>query len=156
MATRQLKYESLSGKDRHEQEKWAQKQLAKSTCVRGFLWAREIGGYRCHPPEALGEGGHFVTDELLAERKGRQYYKLYFQDSFNGTLSLPDGSLFDGPLPKLEYPDQKPDLGIYRGPYCGKLRIDSTGQKWETYGVDILFNHGPNSPTWREEPWTRI
>jgi hypothetical protein len=151
MATRQLKYDSLSRQDRYEQEKWAQKQLAKNTCAMGFVWAREIGGYRCHPPESLGEGNHFVTDELLAEGKGRQYYKLMFQDSLTGSLLLPDGSLWNGPLPDLRIPDP-----LRRGKR--KLRIESTGQIWESYGVRWLQNDGesPGSQRWRDDGWKRI
>ena len=36
-------------------------------CPEGYTWTRRPGGYQCNG------GGHGVTDELLAERKGGIY-----------------------------------------------------------------------------------
>jgi len=142
MATRQLKYETLAPKERNEQEEWAQKQLKKSICFNGYKKRREIGGYRCQPGEGsvyTGSGCHFITDELLVEGKGRQYFKLRFHHPKNSwrcsphvaTLILPDGSLWDGPWPQKDDPDDYPDEKRDNG---RKLRIDSRGQKWEFMG----------------------
>jgi hypothetical protein len=112
MATRQLKYETLSGQDRIEQEKWAQKELEKSKCVGGFPWMRETGGYRCCT-FTPGDGIHFVTDELLAQRRGRQYHaseallrdgewpQHYSEPPTQqwANLMTSDGTLWMGPIP---------------------------------------------------------
>ncbi|CZR61329.1 uncharacterized protein PAC_11225 [Phialocephala subalpina] len=65
MAKRQSKIESLSLKERAEQEKWAQAQLrSQPACPTGKAWKRTKGGYQCEAK------GHVVMDEMLAEGKG--------------------------------------------------------------------------------------
>lgn len=68
MSARQTMFNKLPTEERKEQEIWAQQRLrASSFCVRGFDWLRISGGYRC-------KGGyHIVTDELLAEGRGRYF-----------------------------------------------------------------------------------
>lgn len=70
MASRQTRIDTLPRAEREKQEKWAQDQLKMNagSCVEGFGWHRVPGGYRCNGPEG---GGHKVTDELLAEGRGR-------------------------------------------------------------------------------------
>ena len=70
MAARQTRVDTLPRAEREKQETWAQGQLKMNagSCVEGFGWRRVPGGYRCNGPEG---GGHKVTDELLAEGRGR-------------------------------------------------------------------------------------
>ncbi|KUJ20788.1 uncharacterized protein LY89DRAFT_771821 [Mollisia scopiformis] len=54
-----------------EQDVWANTQLAQngaSACPVGLLWSRDRDGYRC-----IG-GGHFVSDQQVADGKGGWYY----------------------------------------------------------------------------------
>ncbi|KAE9365015.1 hypothetical protein N431DRAFT_95199 [Stipitochalara longipes BDJ] len=68
MASRQTKYDSLPPQKQQEQEEWAQQKIAQvGVCPAGFSWIRVPGGYNCHA------GGHWMSDELLVEGKGRYY-----------------------------------------------------------------------------------
>jgi len=77
MASRQTRIATLSPIDRQEQEKWAQSKLSQSAgaCLDGYGWERAeicaqtggMRGYRCTG------GGHFVTDDLLAEGTKKCY-----------------------------------------------------------------------------------
>jgi hypothetical protein len=148
MATRQLKYETLSGQARQEQEKWAQKQLIQTTCSNGFPWVRETGGYRCTPPRHQGPGGHFVTDELITEGKNRFYYTIWI-GSPKANLLLPDGSLWDEPRPKPEdYSENVREVGR-------KIRIDSSGRVWEADGPPTYWLR-PDPQSWGQVCWKRI
>jgi hypothetical protein len=148
MATRQLKYESLSGQTRQEQEKWAQKQLIATTCSNGFPWVRETGGYRCTPPRHQGPGGHFVTDELIVEGKNRAYLTVWIGSS-DATLLLPNGTLYRGPLP---IPDSHSERLREKE---RKIRIDSSGAVWETAGSSTYILR-PDSQSWSQVRWKRI
>jgi len=121
MATRQLKYETLSGREREEQEAWAQKQLEGAKCKMGYPFIRETGGYRCCTVTP-GDGWHFVPDALVAEGKNRQYVLKHiwerevlsnpivargenYQDwsglqEFWANLTLADGTHWMGPFPE--------------------------------------------------------
>lgn len=107
MAARQVRYDELSVQDRSEQEVWAQSQLKQivGRCPQSFGWIRETGGYRC------GGGDHLVTDELLAEGKGR-YYESGRRDMVSGLkpdLRLLDGSTWLGPYLRERGGDRGPN-----------------------------------------------
>jgi len=94
MASRQLRFDSLSGTEQEEQEAWAKEQIAISgSCADGYEWCRVKGGYRCRA------GGHAMTDQLLADGK-RAYYKNTFGSRSTGKRIIElDGETFDGPYP---------------------------------------------------------
>ena len=64
MASRQTRFDTLSPKDKQEQEAWAQSMIKNGPCPEGYDWDRIDQGYRCRG------GGHAVTDEQLSEGKG--------------------------------------------------------------------------------------
>ncbi|KUJ15709.1 uncharacterized protein LY89DRAFT_749708 [Mollisia scopiformis] len=75
MASRQIHMNKLKGKEREEQEQWAQSKLQSgdlAPCPAGFRWLRSASdeGYRC------AARNHFIPDELLAEGKGRCYMRI--------------------------------------------------------------------------------
>lgn len=65
----------MAPKEREEQENWAKEQLKENSgaCAAGFDWERSddvwpgFNGYQCQG------SNHFVTDQLIAEGKGRCY-----------------------------------------------------------------------------------
>ncbi|CAG8975505.1 hypothetical protein HYALB_00012281 [Hymenoscyphus albidus] len=67
MAARQTRLNSLSPRERAEQEEWALQYIARmNVCPTGFEWVRyeRIGGYIC-----MG-GHHATTDALIAKGEG--------------------------------------------------------------------------------------
>ena len=68
MASRQTKYDTLSPAEQQKQEAWAQQKIrATGVCPAGFHWIRVPGGYNC------AAGAHWISDELVAEGRGRFY-----------------------------------------------------------------------------------
>ncbi|CAG8956162.1 hypothetical protein HYFRA_00012079 [Hymenoscyphus fraxineus] len=67
MAARQTRLDSLSPRERVEQEEWALQYIARmNVCPVGFAWVRyeRVGGYIC-------KGGHHaMPDALIAEGEG--------------------------------------------------------------------------------------
>ncbi|TVY16901.1 hypothetical protein LARI1_G005588 [Lachnellula arida] len=116
MATRQTQYQQLPAQEQQEQEQWAQSRLSHNwkKCQAGFLWVRDVNGYRCTA------GSHFVTDELVAEGKG------YF--FVGGGLAQVS---WDGPIdPRTHYPVA--DSSRYQQPVTNRNRGMFPGMQPET------------------------
>lgn len=70
MASKQINFPSMSGKERLEQSQWVQSQLHGELgegCKEGYAWEERPGGWQCKG------GAHAVTNELLKEGKGGIY-----------------------------------------------------------------------------------
>ncbi|KAF4636452.1 hypothetical protein G7Y89_g1638 [Cudoniella acicularis] len=108
MAAKQTRYNTLSGEERKQQDKWVHSFLkVTGVCPQGARWIRQRSGYICDASI------HCITDQLIAEGKGG-----YLEDAFmsremrygrSGVGSvMVDSKMWAGPY----YPDQN---GIYPG-----------------------------------------
>ncbi|TVY92724.1 hypothetical protein LAWI1_G001562 [Lachnellula willkommii] len=136
MATRQTQYQQLPAQEQQEQEQWAQSRLSHNwkKCQAGFLWVRDVNGYRCTA------GFHFVTDELVAEGKG------YFFVGGGGLLaqnSLPSRGLL--PVPTAGDEQESWDVPGHAA------RDEQENGTATTHGPtacdEQVFRNGPGWPT---------